>query len=297
MSARPIGCRAEVSERLVGSPAFKAGGMGDPCPAGSIPVHLRHHHPIRPRGRTAAPGDAFGPVCLRVGAVPWGAVPDSGDQLDDQYRRRFGSEDETRRRVWRTLIDSWFIRYVDETDRVLDLGCGWGPFINQITAAERYGIDLNPDAKNHLDRGVTLFEQRADEPWPLDDGSLDLVFSSNFLEHLPDRAAVMATLTEAYRCLRPGGRLVLMGPNIKHVGGAYWDFFDHYVPLTEASLVEATDLVGFHTDTAYSRFLPFTMVGKPPPPSVLVRLYLRCRPAWRVLGKQFLVVVSRPTDG
>ncbi len=31
----------EVSERLVGSPAFKAGGMGDPCPAGSIPVHLR----------------------------------------------------------------------------------------------------------------------------------------------------------------------------------------------------------------------------------------------------------------
>jgi len=32
----------EVSERLVGSPAFKAGGMGDPCPAGSIPVHLRH---------------------------------------------------------------------------------------------------------------------------------------------------------------------------------------------------------------------------------------------------------------
>ncbi len=30
-----------MSERLVGSPAFKAGGMGDPCPAGSIPVHLR----------------------------------------------------------------------------------------------------------------------------------------------------------------------------------------------------------------------------------------------------------------
>ena len=42
MSPRPIGCRTEVSERLVGSPAFKAGGMGDPCPAGSIPVHLRH---------------------------------------------------------------------------------------------------------------------------------------------------------------------------------------------------------------------------------------------------------------
>jgi hypothetical protein len=32
----------EVSGYLVGSPAFKAGGTGDPRPAGSIPVHLRH---------------------------------------------------------------------------------------------------------------------------------------------------------------------------------------------------------------------------------------------------------------
>jgi hypothetical protein len=33
----------EVSGHLVGSAAFKAVGTGDPCPAGSIPVHLRHH--------------------------------------------------------------------------------------------------------------------------------------------------------------------------------------------------------------------------------------------------------------
>src|SRR3982751_1288630 len=32
----------EVSEHLVGSPAFKAGGRSDPATAGSIPVHLRH---------------------------------------------------------------------------------------------------------------------------------------------------------------------------------------------------------------------------------------------------------------
>ena len=39
----------EVSERLVGSPAFKAGGTGDPRPAGSIPVHLRQVCPTNPR--------------------------------------------------------------------------------------------------------------------------------------------------------------------------------------------------------------------------------------------------------
>jgi hypothetical protein len=32
----------EVSEHLVGSPAFKAGVVGEPHEAGSIPVHLRH---------------------------------------------------------------------------------------------------------------------------------------------------------------------------------------------------------------------------------------------------------------
>ncbi len=38
-----------MSGHLVGSPAFKAGGTGDPRPAGSIPVHLRQ---IPPPGRS-----------------------------------------------------------------------------------------------------------------------------------------------------------------------------------------------------------------------------------------------------
>jgi len=41
----------EVSEYLVGSAAFKAVGTGDPRPAGSIPVHLRHSFFSCPRQR------------------------------------------------------------------------------------------------------------------------------------------------------------------------------------------------------------------------------------------------------
>ena len=43
----------EVSEYLVGSPAFKAGGAGDPRTAGSIPVHLRYLAPQAGSGRFA----------------------------------------------------------------------------------------------------------------------------------------------------------------------------------------------------------------------------------------------------
>jgi SAM-dependent methyltransferase len=214
-------------------------------------------------------------------------------RLPEQYQRRFGAEDESRHRVWKVLVDSYFQRYLDGVTSVLDMGCGWGHFINQVDVPDRHGIDLNPDVADRLDAGVHLHTQPANERWPLEDGALDLVFTSNFLEHLPDREAVMAAVAEAHRCLRPGGRLVAMGPNIRVVGGKYWDFFDHLVPLTDQSIVEVMELAGFEVETAYARFLPFTMVGKPPAPPLFVKVYLKLRPAWRLLGGQFLVVAHR----
>ncbi|MET0902493.1 MAG: class I SAM-dependent methyltransferase [Acidimicrobiales bacterium] len=218
---------------------------------------------------------------------------DDHRQLSTQYARRFEQEDLTRRRVWRVLVSSYFSRYLDGTTSVLDLGCGWGHFINQVDVPERHGIDLNPDAARHLDPGVRLHRQAADERWPLDDGHLDLVFTSNFFEHLPGPPALAAALAEAHRCLRPGGRIVCMGPNIRVVGGAYWDFLDHVIPLTDRSMVEALELAGFEIESSIARFLPFTMAGKRPPPSPLIRAYLHLRPAWRILGGQFLVVGTR----
>jgi SAM-dependent methyltransferase len=216
------------------------------------------------------------------------------DQLRTQYRRRFEREQEGRERTWRALVDGWFGRYLTGVESVLDLGCGWGHFVNQVAVPHRFAIDLNPDAGTHLERGIELFTQAASERWPLPDGSLDLVFTSNFLEHLPDRDAINATLAESRRCLRPGARMVCLGPNIRYAPGAYWDFFDHVVPLSERSLAEALELAGFEIDDVVARFLPWSMAGKPPPPAWAVQAYLRFRPAWRVLGRQFLVVARKP---
>src|SRR3982074_2389368 len=54
-SGRVLASR-EVSGHLVGSPAFKAGGTGDPRPAGSSPVPLRHQ-PSPPGDGHSRPGD------------------------------------------------------------------------------------------------------------------------------------------------------------------------------------------------------------------------------------------------
>jgi SAM-dependent methyltransferase len=213
--------------------------------------------------------------------------------LPAAYHLRFGATSEYRRRVWRTLIERYFLRFVKPTDAVLDLAHGWGEFINQIQARERYAMDLNPDAGAHLEPGVKLLPADASGPWPLADGSLDCVFTSNFLEHLPDKAAVVRTLREAHRCLRPGGRLVCLGPNIRVLHGRYWDFFDHHTPLSELSLREALEVRGFVVRSCVARFLPYTMSRKHQPPLWTLRVYLALPWLWPLFGSQFLVVGER----
>jgi SAM-dependent methyltransferase len=192
------------------------------------------------------------------------------------------------------LIDDFFQRYAGANDSVLDLGCGYGEFISQIHCGPKYAMDLNPDAPQRVGAGVTCLIQDCSSTWPLADKTLDLVFTSNFFEHLPTKEALGKTLDEIYRCLEPGGCLVAMGPNIRYLPGAYWDFWDHYLPLSERSLGEALENRRFHLDTCYDRFLPYTMAGGRQYPVSFLRVYLRIPLAWKLFGKQFLVVARKP---
>ena len=228
-------------------------------------------------------------------------MPDDVDQLGAAhlqriYGRRFEALTDYRNQVWRTLNDEWFSQWIAPDDTVLDLGCGYGEFINNVEARARYAMDLNPDAASTLGPDVELAQQDCSAPWPFDDGVLDAVFSSNFLEHLPSKGHVLRTLEQAHRCLRPGGRAILLGPNLRFVGGEYWDFFDHHVPLTDRSIVEALRMTGFEIDVVHPRFLPYTMSAGRQYPMWELRAYLRLRPAWRLFGKQFLVVARRSKD-
>jgi SAM-dependent methyltransferase len=137
---------------------------------------------------------------------------------------------------------------------------------------------------------VNFIEQDCSLPWPLPDNSLDVVFTSNFFEHLPSKELLGATLQQARRCLKPSGRIIALGPNIRFVGGAYWDFWDHHLALTDSSLAEIMHVQGFQIEQVIDRFLPYTMVNQRTVPSALVSMYLKVPLAWRILGKQFLVM-------
>jgi SAM-dependent methyltransferase len=118
---------------------------------------------------------------------------------------------------------------------------------------------------------------------------LDVIFTSNCFEHLPSKKTLSSTLEEAWRCLRKGGRIIALGPNARFIGGVYWDFWDHHLPLTDGAISEAFAVQGFQVEECIDRFLPYTMVNRRRLPMLLVKLYLNMPVAWRLFGKQFLV--------
>jgi SAM-dependent methyltransferase len=214
-------------------------------------------------------------------------------ELQDIYRNRFEATQAYRADVWRVLTAEFFQRFVAPDATVLDLGCGYGEFINNVAAGRKFAMDLNPDSAGALRSEVTLLAQDCSAVWSLASDSLDLVFTSNFFEHLPDKDALSRTIAEAHRCLRPGGRIIAMGPNIRCVAGAYWDFWDHHLALTHLSLSELLTLRGFRVDRADEAFLPYTLVNARRYPLWMLRCYLRLPVAWKYFGGQFLVVASK----
>lgn len=207
------------------------------------------------------------------------------------YRHRFDTADLDRKRlIWAVLCRDFFSRHVPSDATVLDLACGYGEFINQIEAGTKIGVDLNPESETFLAADVRFHRSTANRLDAVESGSVDVVFASNFFEHLPTKAALDEVLKEAHRVLRPNGRILVMGPNIRCVPGSYWDFYDHHLPLSERSMGEGLAINGFTVEKTIARFLPYTTQSALPSHPALVALYLRVPLVWRFLGQQFFIV-------
>lgn len=218
------------------------------------------------------------------------------NELTALYRHRFNeAEMISKNNIWKVLCREFFQKHIAREDVVLDLGCGCGEFINNIQAGRKLGLDLNPDTLRFLTSDIEFHAASAADLGTLfQDNAIDVVFTSNFLEHLPDKATLNRTFSEIHRVLRPGGRLLALGPNIRCVGGAYWDFFDHHLPLTHITVAEGLAISGFEIDLIIDRFLPYTTKSALPQHPALVQAYLKVPLMWKFLGAQFFVVGRKP---
>jgi SAM-dependent methyltransferase len=212
------------------------------------------------------------------------------------YRFRFRESERAQKMlIWKTLCAHYFQRLIGDDQTVLDLACGYGEFINNINGKKKYAVDLNPDAPKYLGPDVEFHFSRADKIEGIADDGIDVVFTSNFLEHLKTKEECDAVLGEVRRILKPAGRFVIMGPNIRYLAAEYWDFYDHYLPLSHLSLEEGLVQAGYEVVTVIPRFLPYTTRSALPQHPMLVALYLKVPFVWRILGKQFLLVGRKPS--
>ena len=214
--------------------------------------------------------------------------------LDLLYQGRFSKKEvEDKTRIWEILCKHFFQDYVSPNDTVLDLGAGYCDFINNIQCRGKFAVDLNDDTPSLAHSNVTVQQASSTNLSFLADESVNVVFTSNFLEHLRTKEEALQTFNEVHRVLKKGGLFLILQPNIRHVGFEYWDFFDHHIALTEKSLIEGLLIKGFKIKRVISKFLPFTTKSKIPQHPFLVWLYLKVPLVWRIMGKQSFLVAEK----
>ncbi|HYV86170.1 MAG TPA: class I SAM-dependent methyltransferase [Patescibacteria group bacterium] len=126
--------------------------------------------------------------------------------------------------VWDEILDALRLR---GDERVLDMGCGRGAVLTavarRLTTGRVTGIDLwsardqSGNARDVTLRNATLegVRDRVDietgdmRALPFPDGSFDVVVSSLAIHNIRSNAARAQAIAEAWRVLKPGGRLAI----------------------------------------------------------------------------------------
>lgn len=205
------------------------------------------------------------------------------------YEYRFRGIDQADRvTVWREIAP--FVHgLMGSPARVLDPAAGRCEFINAVPAEERWAVDQTDYAERDADPGVTtVVADIMDAELP--DAYFDGVWVSNFLEHLLSQEQTAAFLERMRGAMRPDGRIAIMGPNFRYCMKEYFDCADHTLVYTHTAIAEHLYAAGFEPERIVPRFLPYSFRGRLPASAATTRLYLRTPAAWRLLGKQFLVI-------
>jgi SAM-dependent methyltransferase len=104
------------------------------------------------------------------------------------------------------LIARKFAKHIRPSDVVLDFGCGGGFVLKTITCRQRFGIEVNPLARQvATENGLACFETLH----AIEDSTVDIVISHHSLEHVP---SPLQSLREIEPKLKPGGLLLIVVP-------------------------------------------------------------------------------------
>src|ERR1035437_2425550 len=135
--------------------------------------------------------------------------------LDQVYRDRFPEAAQvTKDRIWPEIV-RYLARWIEPASPVLDIACDRGYFIRNVRATERWATDMR-DLGASFPSDISFVQANGlDLAAVLPANTFGTVFMSNYLEHLPDADAVVEQLRVVRRLLLPGGRVLILQPNIR----------------------------------------------------------------------------------
>jgi SAM-dependent methyltransferase len=143
------------------------------------------------------------------------------------------------------LID--LIRKYSIGNQVLDHGAGAGTFATPIAAGGMNVLCMEPDtslraelAQSGLDVAAGLEE--------IPDNSVDYAYSLNVLEHIKDDHEA---IIELYRCLKPGGRLLVYVPAFQILYSQMDTHVGHFRRYRRKPLKRLLQDTGFDVGAAY----------------------------------------------
>lgn len=188
--------------------------------------------------------------------------------------------------LWETLCRHYFDSLIPSDACVLDLGCGYGNFINHVRARRRIAIDTWPDFPHFLDDGVETVVGDIGDLDFLADASVDFAFASNVFEHVTQQhfASVLRALRSK---LTASGELVILQPNYRYAYREYFDDYTHVAVYSHLSLADFLSANDFEVLNVSPRFLPLTIKSRIPVSPWLIRAYLAS--PIKPMGKQMLV--------
>ncbi|MGB1287046.1 MAG: class I SAM-dependent methyltransferase [Aggregatilineales bacterium] len=132
----------------------------------------------------------------------------------NQYREKYAAK----RPGWQpaTTVYEQMIRDILQTMPndmlVLDMGCGRGGVIEQLTDLEFRSIGIDPDFASIQEHRLEHFTGAVanSDDIPLPTACVDVIISAWVLEHLPNPEK---TFSEIARVLKPGGMFIFIAPN------------------------------------------------------------------------------------
>jgi SAM-dependent methyltransferase len=201
------------------------------------------------------------------------------------HESRF-APDPKRAVLWNALWRYHFSRHIQPDFCVLDLGCGYGDFINSVKAKRRIALDVWPGFPAHLGAGVESIVAPVNDLSRVEDDSVDFAFASNLFEHVPQNVFA-ETLAQLRARLRRGGTLNILQPNYRYAYREYFDDYTHISVYSHISLADFLTANGFEVLDVKPRFLPLTIKSRLPVFPFLIAGYL-ASPV-KPMGKQMLL--------